>query len=340
MPVAGGRVKPPTRASCVALAHRALENGGRVESPGRISWNVAGPCQAPVERRVEPRKEEILGQWIETTGSTYITNDAGYGWWHHFRSGTMTVPLEHVEPRGPLAITLTVPCRKCDACRRRRAAEWAARARAEIETASRTWFGTLTFRPDRMTYHEYRSHVDYRDRFGQPALEAEGLPKQFAEWNRSAGREVTLMLKRLRKAGERFRYLLVMEAHNKAGVSFPHYHLLLHEIDAARPVRHAVLSRAWPEGFSKWKLVDRADGKAAWYVCKYLAKASAARVRSSGRYGATEDHEGVIDRILKDRKETNATSSDYARPAERPHRPLTTTPPTVGSETEVEDIPF
>lgn len=92
--------------------------------------------------------------------------------------------------------------------------------------------------------------------------------------------ELTKYLKRVRKeSGVKLRYLLVAEAH-KSGA--PHYHLLIHEAGLA-PVRHAVLSRQWKLGFSKYNLVK--DNRAAFYVTKYLAKSALARVRASQGYG-------------------------------------------------------
>lgn len=95
--------------------------------------------------------------------------------------------------------------------------------------------------------------------------------------------EITKYLKRVRKkSGAPLRYILVAEAH-KSGL--PHYHMLIHECDPSRQVRHKDLTAAWSWGFTRFKLVETSN--TAWYVCKYLSKAQLARVRASVRYGLT-----------------------------------------------------
>lgn len=280
--------RAPSARTVAALAADALDRGGEATAPGRVLWRVAGNCQSPVERRVSPRREERLGQWVESYGTRKVYNDAGYYWVDTFRRANELHPLGEIahEPKG-VVVTVEARCRKCDCCRAQKAREWAAKARAEIETGVRTWFGTLTFRPELQTVMEYRAELRYSNQAGTPDLRAADAATQFREWNSVAGAEVTKLFKRLRKAGYEFRYLLVMEAYNRAGVVFPHYHMLLHEQSVERPIRHAVLSRAWPHGFSVWKLVSEEDSKAAWYVCKYIAKTSAARVRASEGYGGS-----------------------------------------------------
>lgn len=105
--------------------------------------------------------------------------------------------------------------------------------------------------------------------------------EQFVELCAELGREVTLMLKRLRKqTGVTFKYLLVFEKH-KSGL--PHCHMLMHEQSSDSPLRHAALTAQWKLGYSKFKLCESV--KSAWYVSKYLAKSVEARVRASLRYG-------------------------------------------------------
>lgn len=158
---------------------------------------------------------------------------------------------------------------------------WAARAMHEVRNSHRTWFGTLTVRPE----EQYRFLVSALAQRAQRASDTEGLSddEEFALRVKEAGKAVTLSLKRLRKelavAGS-IRYLLTAEPH-KSGL--PHFHMLVHE-SAAVPVKHAQLTAMWPHGFSKWKLLGD-DLRAAWYVVKYLNKANDSRVRASLRYG-------------------------------------------------------
>lgn len=174
-------------------------------------------------------------------------------------------------PRGPYISTdLWVRCRKCDWCMRQRRMMWARRAQIEIRSSLRTWFCTLTFRPE----VHYLLGIRGTDHVAE------------------AAKEVTKYLKRLRKeTGARFRYMLVVEKHQNG---LPHFHMLLHEIGV--PVRHEVLRRQWEQnGFGTWKLVE--DQRAAWYCAKYLGKTAEARVRASIRYGEPEPPVGRPDDI-------------------------------------------
>lgn len=170
-------------------------------------------------------------------------------------------------------VEMTVRCRKCEACLRFRASVWRNRAIAETAHAPRTWFLTLTLNPDN------RWRVDYLASKRCPEFSAP--EKQFRLRHSVISAELTKYLKRVRKeSGAPLRYCLVAEAHKDG---FPHYHLLVHETDLEKPVRHAVLSKQWSMGYSNVKLVD--DPRAAYYVAKYLNKSSDARVRASLDYG-------------------------------------------------------
>lgn len=160
---------------------------------------------------------------------------------------------------------------------------WTARAKRETGRAARTWFGTLTLSPDA----HYANLCRARMKMSRQGLDYDLLPygEQFVLLHNEAGREITLMLKRLRKATKSpFVYLCVAEAH-KSGL--PHYHLLVHERSHALPIRKAQLDAEWRIGFCKWRLVT--DLRQATYLCKYLSKSTAARVRASVRYGEDDD---------------------------------------------------
>jgi len=149
----------------------------------------------------------------------------------------------------------------------------------ECKLAERNWLGTLTLRPDRQQHAldvarlaEARQGCDF---------DALSVEEQFRKRHGVISKEITRWMKRVRKnSGAPLRFFLVVEAH-KSGA--PHYHVIIHESDPAKPVRHAVLVKAWTWGFSKFNLLH--DKTAAAYATKYLSKSSLARVRASERYG-------------------------------------------------------
>lgn len=188
---------------------------------------------------------------------------------------------------------------------------WIARAMHEIRVAERTWFATLTLAPE----HQYRLQSE-----GLLAAAARSIPTkeltarevEVLQW-KAVQREVTKFLKRVRKAigmGS-LRYILVQEKH-KSGL--PHYHLLMHECDPGQPIRYDVLRTQWKLGFAKFKLVGD-DQRAAFYVCKYLAKANEGRVRASLGYGRAGDHaviSGAAEARLSD-SETQSSVTEILR---------------------------
>lgn len=189
----------------------------------------------------------------------------------------------NVKHRQKVFADMWVRCRQCEACLKHRARLWTSRAIAEIGMAPRTWFATFTLSPD----SHFRVMAACRKRLAFNGLVFEALPagEQFQERNRECNLELTKYFKRIRKnSGAEIRYLLVAEAH-KSGL--PHYHALIHEVKSDVTVSHRQLSDAWTLGFTKFKLVDRDDVKAAYYVAKYLAKSATSRVRASGRYGSS-----------------------------------------------------
>lgn len=163
---------------------------------------------------------------------------------------------------------------------------WEQRAKAEVQAAQRTWFGTLTLRPEAHATMGSRARV----RLSRQGIDFDALPfgEQFLERHREINVEITKYLKRVRKQSPLgFRYLLVVE-HHKSGL--PHYHMLVHElVDGA--VKYAVLADQWQLGFEKWKVV--ADMRQATYLCKYLSKATIARVRASVAYGSKRSFEMI-----------------------------------------------
>ena len=180
--------------------------------------------------------------------------------------------------KGPLPLEMSTRCRKCPECLEHRRRLWTARALEETNVAARTWFGTLTVRPEDRFRLRLKAELKATKRGWEPFAEVDpdaAFKKIVDEHNR----EITLFLKRVRKeSASRFRYLLVTEKHKTGD---PHFHILLHEHSV--PVRKELLERQWTLGFSSWRLVH--DVKSAFYVCKYLSKDAQTRVRASVGYG-------------------------------------------------------
>lgn len=182
---------------------------------------------------------------------------------------------------------MLVPCRHCGRCLRKRAAEWAARAKIEMGRSARTWFATYTLNPDM----QYAAMCSAMAQCTLQGLRWEHCDEdtRFKLRVRAIGPELTKYWKRVRKnSGAPFRYCVVAESHTSG---LPHFHALIHEVDCDLPVRHATLSGEWHLGFSRIKLAK--DNRASNYVTKYLSKAARARVRASKGYGRTEK-DGLI----------------------------------------------
>ena len=237
------------------LMGRALSQGARRLSLARAAWDISGPCQAPVALDLQARPEAPRGHREVVV-----------------RSYTKTT----------LQLDLETRCRKCPACLRFRAALWTGRALGEYRASRRTWFGTITLRPEEHYVFSVKAEVRARDRGILP--EEWNHSERFRATHDAIGRELTKYLKRVRKESSApLRYLLVCEAH-KSGTH--HYHALVHEV-TDRAVRERTLRQQWPFGFTKWKLIPEGEEglSAARYVAKYLGKSALARVRASVRYG-------------------------------------------------------
>lgn len=230
-----------------AMAAKALASGNAVQTgPAHVRWDTAGNCERP--------------HGTDFVGRPFKDHDDG--------------------ERHAFYLTLMTRCRKCHACVEHRARLWRARARAEMRAASRTWLVTLTLSPEEqfaaLTRARRRQSAKGED------FERASPAEQFQRRHNAISPLITKYIKRVRKqSGAPLRYMLVAEQH-KSGA--PHYHMLVHEIFPAYPVRHRVLSGEWKHGFTQCKL---ADVTAARYVCKYLTKSNLARVRASLSYGDT-----------------------------------------------------
>lgn len=260
-----------------SIFRRAIEAGGRQTGPFEVEWNLAGNCLFPVRRELSahrPHRGFTLERWgwqfkaYDDISDTFLTDVLA----------PKKVRRSFFNDRlGPYAVLMEVRCRMCDNCLRKRRNEWAARAIQEFALAPRTWFGTLTLTPEWQTKFGALAAQTVKRR-QREELEALPFDRQLHARHEAVGVEITKWFKRLRKAGHRFRYFIVLEAHESG---LPHYHILLHEVGP--PITKRALEASWPFGFTQWRLAD--DRKAIWYVAKYLGKSSAARVRASVNYG-------------------------------------------------------
>jgi len=257
----------------VGLARHALRNGATVVRPRSVEWDASWGCETPVFRSLEGRSSVDIGydEWGDVRRRSKFNNSA------------KPIPGIEYGVDQILWLDMWVRCRKCRTCLAARSRLWSNRARREIEQSARTWFGTLTLRPE----EHYLALAEVSRELGRRGTVIDRLSpqEQFKERHRVIGKSITKYLKRVRKESEAaIRYIIVAEAH-KSGL--PHYHALVHEPRMHSRVTERQLRKQWIHGFSKWELVE--DGRAARYVCKYLSKAAEARVRASQRYGEAVD---------------------------------------------------
>lgn len=265
----------------------------------------SGDCLSPVVRQVIGREAAILpvieaaNDWRDWPLNDYAD---GYG----FTPGS---EVPSVRGRRTVEAHIAVRCRKCEACLRYRRRLWTARAISEVRQSRRTWFLTLTYAPAARFVATERAQTRYLT--GRVDWLHMTAQERFRTIERETGKDVTLFFKRLRKnTGARFRYLLVSEAHEDG---FPHYHALLHETANVAVTKRAIQG-AWRAGFSHAKLIEYQDAKATGYVCKYLSKSAATRVRASQKYGSLSGAtlDGVLNAV---RYLTTPTPEDVGRHA-------------------------
>lgn len=275
------------------LAAKASRHGTRA-SMTRWVWDVAGDCEQPgtVEYWSRPAADDPRSgraafkkereQFAAKTAARILMGGPPMYSWEQAprrpgRSKYITVAPGHAQ--GLLVVEMHTRCRVCSRCRKVRSRMWYARAINETLQAKRTWFGTITLHPQ--AAHESLARARRQVTRRGSVWEELSPDEQFAELHKQNGLHLQLWLKRVRKeSAAPLRFLLVCEAH-KSGL--PHYHCLVHETDEMRPVSKRTLQNQWKLGFTNFKLVT--DPKAAGYLCKYLSKSAAARVRASARYG-------------------------------------------------------
>lgn len=258
---------------------KALANGAHKATVNSLMWDLSKGCTCPYYKQIK----SVPSQTTSRSARRVRDCSSRYGY--------------------TLYLDMYLPCRKCHICMRKRRNLWVARMRAEAQTASRVWFGTLTLSPA----EHYKALCESASRRNLPISE---LGSSDLEWRaRVAGvsRLATLYFKRLRKHGAVFRYILVFERH-KSGL--PHCHLLVFEY--ANPVRKRLLQEQWSHGFSSFKLVDADEmNKAAYYAAKYLMKDATTRVRASLNFGASDIN--TSSDIVGSNNVSNVLTSPYPR---------------------------
>lgn len=303
MPAVGKRTSP--RLATVRRAQaRAISHGATVHPTLRVEWDAYGRCERPATVELHGRPDRIAEasriytkQAADQARVLAAVQAAFPG--AELAPGSRQWPTRLVwrDPANQSAtLTLHVPCRQCRRCLRARAKLWEQRARSELAVTTwrgaRTWFVTLTCRPD--VHHHHLATA--RHRLDTQGIDFDQLDdrEQFRERHRPLAREITKWLKRVRKrAKARMRYLCVTEIHLGGGAAHgePHVHLLVHELEASAPIRERDLRETWPHGHAKAKLVTEVGS--AVYLTKYLAKDARARVRASARYGQLCDLDGL-----------------------------------------------
>lgn len=245
-----------------AFAKRATLGNFRLVNTNRIEWDCSNGCDNPqlVAMVFAERQQRQFhnGKYRDLTRDFINYERCEKNWFND-------KPMIGGERK---FIDLLVPCRKCETCLAKRSYMWFFRAKNEFGLSCRTWFGTLTLSPERHYWCECQGNWS-SDELEQLRIRHSVISK-----------EITKYIKRLRKTGAVFRYLLVLECH-KSGL--PHYHLLCHEQSCDNVLRKKILQDKWTWGFSSWKLAQ--DANSCAYVAKYLSKSMLARVRASENYG-------------------------------------------------------
>lgn len=216
----------------IAIAQNAMAAGAEIKPPV-LKWDTAPDCARPYQ--------VVFRSW---------------------KAEKAYLPQASFQEMDAMSIEILTPCRKCENCLKAKRRLWTRRAEHEVHVSRRTWFVTLTIRPEDRVRFLYEA----------------GGKDNFAAYG-PISKAFTRFLKRLRKAGYKFRYLMAAEAHKDG---YPHLHMLLHEIEGYAAIPKREIERQWPYGFTKVKLCDNGTAR---YVCKYLAKDMKARVRASLKYG-------------------------------------------------------
>jgi len=282
------------------------------------------PCGRVHPRRRKPRSRSprrVRGH-SELTDEVYQAVSDGKGHWSDLQgrwflnyAGNCENPVSMIDHarEGHLFVRWYVRCRRCGPCRKAKMYYWVYAAMEQMRLASesgrRTWFGTLTLSSEwqeRLLQSAMAKEMEYAvtshvpEWWGDPHCD-----ERFRLVRDELVSEVQRYWKRLRKAGHRFKYMLVFERH-KSGL--PHMHFLLHE--EGDPILKRQLRAAWHLGFVQAKLVQHGSSesltharKAAFYVAKYLQKSDQSRQLASRNYRPGEKRSFSTDTTEGQREE-------------------------------------
>ena len=262
------------------------------------------PCGRvhPRPRKYRSRSPERITGHSELTAEVYAALSEGNALWsdlqgrwflNYARDCENPIGMVDHASTGHLFVRRYVRCRKCTKCRRAKMYYWVYAALEQMRLCAargdRTWFGTLTLSSEWQSEF-LRIAMEKNQEFAAGSAIPEWwddphCDERFRLVREELVAECQRFWKRLRKAGHRFKYLLVFERH-KSGL--PHMHFLLHE--EGGPILKRAIRAAWQCGFVQAKLVEyggTASGdharKAAFYVAKYLQKTDQSRQIASRR---------------------------------------------------------
>lgn len=254
-----------SRAKFINLFRTAIAGGAVALTRASWQWDISGDCRKPVivscfyRSYTEPDHKRVAKQQMS---------------------------------KGRHTLEMHVRCRKCPECKGQRRRMWAARSIVEHSRAMRTWFCTLTFKPEVVLKSKYAAILSCSRR----AVDYDSLNtlEQFAEDVKIHNEHLTLFLKRLRKRiADRekqrghpvpknfLRYVACAEAH-KSGVV--HFHINIYECHLTAQVKWKDIAKAWMQyGHMKANLVTSLSR--ACYASKYVSKNLEVRVRASQGFG-------------------------------------------------------
>jgi len=290
-------VVPTSLEACRALVRKGLRDGKAVQFPGNGNrWQVQYmmDCLAPHSR-------------------------------------TLVARYSHGKSRRRVTVQALYRCRQCEACMDSNARYWMGRAGTEFRMAARTYMGTFTLRPAELALLDAKvartvaiAKLDQNELFAERARAFGELLDDYLNRVRAGAHW------RANIRNGAFRYLLVAERHDGVETDEwmrgrPHFHILLHEqeigalvigdplalvrpgdvngefelrvkkFDAGQPVTgvfltdNSMVRLPWNFGFTKFEWCY--SEASAVYVCKYLTKSNAYRVRASIRYGKLQPGE-------------------------------------------------
>lgn len=221
-------------------------------------------------------------------------------WEVHYAGNCLDpVRIKRNSATGGLFVETAVRCRKCASCARAKMHYWAKLAQGHIRHTTgegpegeRTWFGTLTLRPEAQQLALDAAIEDFmRDHSSSAVPDWWSDPHCDERFDRVRAvlvGELQRYWKRVRKTGVKVSYLVTFERH-KSGL--PHMHFLCHEQGSA--VRAKVLLDKWTLGHGNVALLGGRSARrkgvkdpkaAAYYVAKYIAKCPMGRLLASQGY--------------------------------------------------------